>query len=81
MDLHAGQIQGFFNIPVDHLYAAPVILDDIRARFSERVVVVSPDAGGTERARSDSRNVTIWATSHGSAPCPMGICATSYNFV
>ena len=53
MDLHAGQIQGFFNIPVDHLYAAPVLLDDLKSRFSEqRLVVVSPDAGGTERARA-----------------------------
>jgi len=57
MDLHAGQIQGFFNIPVDHLYAAPVILDEIRARFTERVVVVSPDAGGTERARAFAKRL------------------------
>ena len=47
MDLHAGQIQGFFNIPVDHLYAAPVVLADVSARFSERLVIVSPDAGGS----------------------------------
>nr|WP_321989086.1 ribose-phosphate diphosphokinase [Desulfuromonas acetoxidans] len=46
MDLHAGQIQGFFDIPVDHLYAAPVLLEDVQSRFKERVVVVSPDAGG-----------------------------------
>ena len=46
MDLHAGQIQGFFNIPVDHLYAAPVILRDIADRFEDSPVVVSPDAGG-----------------------------------
>ena len=52
VDLHAGQIQGFFNIPVDHLYAAPVVLDDIKSRFTGEVVVVSPDAGGTERARA-----------------------------
>jgi len=57
IDLHAGQIQGFFNIPVDHLYAAPVMLDEIRARFSERVVVVSPDAGGTERARAFAKRL------------------------
>jgi ribose-phosphate pyrophosphokinase len=57
MDLHAGQIQGFFNIPVDHLYAAPVILDDIKERFPERVVVVSPDAGGTERARAFAKRL------------------------
>jgi len=57
IDLHAGQIQGFFNIPVDHLYAAPVMLDEIRARFKERVVVVSPDAGGTERARAFAKRL------------------------
>lgn len=57
MDLHAGQIQGFFNIPVDHLYAAPVILEDIRSRFPGRVVVVSPDAGGTERARAFAKRL------------------------
>ncbi|HAD05261.1 MAG: phosphoribosylpyrophosphate synthetase [Desulfuromonadales bacterium GWD2_61_12] len=57
VDLHAGQIQGFFNIPVDHLYAAPVSLTDIAGRFSERVVVVSPDAGGTERARAFAKRL------------------------
>jgi ribose-phosphate pyrophosphokinase len=57
-DLHAGQIQGFFNIPVDHLYAAPVLLDDIKSRFGDkRVVVVSPDAGGTERARAFAKRL------------------------
>ena len=57
MDLHAGQIQGFFDIPVDHIYAAPVLLEDIRARFSEPLVVVSPDAGGTERARAFAKRL------------------------
>ena len=52
VDLHAGQIQGFFNIPVDHLFAAPVLLEHIRSRFKDKVVVVSPDAGGVERARA-----------------------------
>lgn len=51
MDLHAGQIQGFFNIPVDNLYAAPVILDYIKAHFQDNLVMVSPDAGGVERTR------------------------------
>jgi ribose-phosphate pyrophosphokinase len=51
MDLHAGQIQGFFNIPVDHLYATPVLLDDISKGGWKDLVVVSPDAGGVERAR------------------------------
>jgi len=58
VDLHAGQIQGFFNIPVDHLYAAPVMLEDIKIRFGdERLVVVSPDAGGTERARAFAKRL------------------------
>jgi ribose-phosphate pyrophosphokinase len=58
MDLHAGQIQGFFNIPVDHLYAAPVILEDIKERLAgKRLVVVSPDAGGTERARAFAKRL------------------------
>jgi ribose-phosphate pyrophosphokinase len=58
MDLHAGQIQGFFNIPVDHLYAAPVMLEDIKNRFAgQRLVVVSPDAGGTERARAFAKRL------------------------
>lgn len=57
MDLHAGQIQGFFNIPVDHLYAAPVILRDLKERFDQPVVVVSPDAGGTERARAFAKRL------------------------
>ena len=57
MDLHAGQIQGFFNIPVDNLYAAPVLLDDMQSKFEERVVIVSPDAGGTERARAFAKRL------------------------
>ncbi|WP_305042600.1 ribose-phosphate pyrophosphokinase [Geoalkalibacter sp.] len=58
MDLHAGQIQGFFNVPVDNLYAAPVILDDLKRRFAEqKLVVVSPDAGGTERARAFAKRL------------------------
>ena len=52
MDLHAGQIQGFFNIPVDHLFATPVLLEYIRNRFQDHLVIVSPDAGGVERARA-----------------------------
>ncbi len=51
MDLHAGQIQGFFNIPVDHLFATPVILDFLRELDFEDLMIVSPDAGGVERAR------------------------------
>src|SRR3546814_349704 len=53
MDLHAGQIQGFFDIPTDNLYAAPVMSADIRSRFSAKnLMVVSPDVGGVVRARA-----------------------------
>lgn len=57
MDLHAGQIQGFFNIPVDNLYAAPVILDHIKEKFDKDLVIVSPDAGGVERARAFAKRL------------------------
>ena len=60
MDMHAGQIQGFFNIPFDHLYAAPVLLDHMKRKFegnSDNLVVVSPDAGGVERARAYSKRL------------------------
>ena len=52
IDLHASQIQGFFDIPVDHLFAAPVIVDYFRANPIENMVVVAPDTGGAERARA-----------------------------
>ena len=52
MDLHAGQIQGFFNVPFDHLFATPVFLEHFQPRFSEPPVFVSPDAGGVERTRA-----------------------------
>jgi ribose-phosphate pyrophosphokinase len=57
MDLHAGQIQGFFNIPVDHLYAAPVLIDYIEETFGDDVVMVSPDAGGVERTRAFAKRL------------------------
>ena len=58
VDLHAGQIQGFFNIPFDHLYALPVFLDDyLKLRFDESACVISPDAGGVERARAYSKRL------------------------
>jgi ribose-phosphate pyrophosphokinase len=58
VDLHAGQIQGFFNIPVDNLYAAPVILEHLKNKFDgEDIVMVSPDAGGTERARAFAKRL------------------------
>jgi ribose-phosphate pyrophosphokinase len=57
MDLHAGQIQGFFNIPVDHIYAMPVMMEYLRTQFGEETVIVSPDAGGVERARAYSKRL------------------------
>ena len=64
IDLHAGQIQGFFNIPVDNLYAVPVILSYIMERFAgQEIVMVSPDAGGTERTRAFAKRLE----------CPMAI--------
>lgn len=57
MDLHAGQIQGFFNLPFDHLYAMPVFLDYLRPRFRDLPVLVSPDAGGVERTRAYAKRL------------------------
>lgn len=60
MDLHAGQIQGFFNIPFDHLYAKPVLLQHIRNNYNlEKLVIVSPDAGGVERARAYAKRLDV----------------------
>lgn len=64
IDLHAAQIQGFFDIPVDNLYAAPVILHHLKERFSgQDLVMVTPDAGGTERARAYAKRLE----------CPMAL--------
>ena len=57
MDLHAGQIQGYFDIPVDNLFAAPILLKHIRANFANDLVMVSPDAGGVERARAFAKRL------------------------
>lgn len=57
MDLHAGQIQGFFDIPVDHLYAAPILIEYFENKKIENLVVVSPDAGGVERARAFAKRL------------------------
>jgi ribose-phosphate pyrophosphokinase len=58
MDLHAGQIQGFFNIPVDNLFSMPVMLNDyLRKNFDSSAVFVSPDAGGVERTRAYSKRM------------------------
>ncbi len=57
IDLHAGQIQGFFDIPVDHLYAAPVHVEYVKKEYLNDLVIVSPDAGGVERARAFAKRV------------------------
>ncbi|MDZ4799831.1 MAG: ribose-phosphate pyrophosphokinase [Bryobacteraceae bacterium] len=57
LDLHAAQIQGFFDIPVDHLFAAPVMIEHFRALASPNLIVVSPDAGGVERARAFAKRL------------------------
>lgn len=57
MELHAGQIQGFFNIPVDNLYATPVLLEYIKKQYKDDLVIVSPDAGGMERARAYAKRL------------------------
>lgn len=59
IDLHAAQIQGFFDIPLDHLYARPVVLDYIKGRNFENTVVVSPDVGSVERARSFAKRLDM----------------------
>jgi ribose-phosphate pyrophosphokinase len=57
MDLHKAQIQGFFDIPVDHLFAAPVIIEYLKSIQTEKLTVVSPDAGGAERARAYAKRL------------------------
>jgi ribose-phosphate pyrophosphokinase len=57
VDLHAGQIQGFFNIPVDHLFAINVLIDYIKDQKLENLIVISPDAGGVERARAYAKRL------------------------
>jgi ribose-phosphate pyrophosphokinase len=57
MDMHAGQIQGFFDIPVDHLYAAPVLIDYLKEMNIPDLTIVSPDAGGVERARAFAKRL------------------------
>ncbi len=57
IDLHAGQIQGFFNVPVDHLYATPVLLEHFKQVGLDNLVIVSPDAGGVERARAFAKRL------------------------
>ena len=57
IDLHAGQIQGYFNIPVDNIFAAPILLKYFQDNFQNDLVIVSPDAGGVERARAFAKRL------------------------
>jgi len=57
MDLHAGQIQGYFNIPVDNIFAAPILLKYIQTKLQDDLVIISPDAGGVERARAFAKRL------------------------
>lgn len=57
VDLHAGQIQGFFNIPVDNLYATPLLLEYIKRSYSSNLVIISPDTGGVVRARAFAKRL------------------------
>jgi ribose-phosphate pyrophosphokinase len=59
MDLHAAQIQGFFDIPVDHLFAMPVMIEYLRPLQTPGTIVVSPDAGGVERARAFAKRMNV----------------------
>jgi ribose-phosphate pyrophosphokinase len=59
VDLHAEQIQGFFDVPVDNVYASPILLDDIRSQNYENMIVVSPDIGGVVRARATAKQLGI----------------------
>ncbi|QQR76183.1 MAG: ribose-phosphate pyrophosphokinase [Holophagales bacterium] len=59
LDLHASQIQGFFDVPVDHLFAAPVLLEAIRDLNIPDLIIVSPDAGGVERARAIAKRLGV----------------------
>ncbi len=59
LDLHAAQIQGFFDVPVDHLFAMPVMIEHMRARQTSNTIVVSPDAGGVERARAFAKRMNV----------------------
>jgi ribose-phosphate pyrophosphokinase len=63
LDLHAAQIQGFFDIPVDHLFSSPVMIEHFKARHTDKLTVVSPDAGGVERARAFAKRLN----------CPLAI--------
>ena len=59
LDLHAAQIQGFFDVPVDHLFAMPVMIEHMRAQQTPATIIVSPDAGGVERARAFAKRMNV----------------------
>jgi ribose-phosphate pyrophosphokinase len=59
IDLHAGQLQGFFNIPVDNLFATPPLLRAIRRRYDDSITIISPDAGGVERSRAYAKRLDV----------------------
>jgi ribose-phosphate pyrophosphokinase len=59
VDLHAGQLQGYFNVPVDNLFATPVLVEYFRQRQYEDLIIVSPDAGGVERARAFAKRLDV----------------------
>ncbi|MDP6305107.1 MAG: ribose-phosphate diphosphokinase, partial [Alphaproteobacteria bacterium] len=60
LDLHAGQIQGFFDIPTDNLFAAPVFIKDIKEKYkSKKLMIVSPDVGGVVRARAIAKSINV----------------------
>ena len=65
LDLHAPQIQGYFNVPVDHLYASPVLVEYFKAKKLPNLTVVSPDAGGVERARAFAKKLGCAAGNRG----------------
>ena len=64
VDLHAAQIQGFFDIPVDHLFSAPVMIEYFKSLNVPNTTVVSPDAGGVERARAFAKRLNSSAGDH-----------------
>ncbi len=68
MDLHVGQIQGFFDIPVDNLYASPIMIPYIRENFQNDLAIVSPDAGGVARARAYAKRLEATSGPHRQAP-------------
>jgi ribose-phosphate pyrophosphokinase len=68
MDLHADQIQGFFDIPVDNIYASPILLGDLQKRNYDDLLVVSPDVGGVVRARALAKRLELRPGDHRQAP-------------